>query len=544
MRKALAVFLVILAVGEVRAASLPRTILVLPFENKSARSDLNWISESFAETLMTRLSGSGRFVLGRGERDSAYNQLGIPAGIPLTLASAYRVAETLGVDWVVTGDFSVESSTLRSHAQVLEVQRLKRSAPLEVNGPLDELIDLQTRLAWRLLASQDPDFTVGSEEDFQRLFPVVRLDAYENYIRGVLATEPDHREFFWREGDRLNPSDHRAALELGRLFYEQKDYENSARWLRKLEARDTNYLEALFLLGVNEFFLGHDAAAEKAFLDLSRQIPLNEVWNNLGFMQARGGRLQEAIASFGRAYEGDPTDPVFCFNLGVCLWQAKKFTDAVRFLQEAVQLAPDDPEFHRLLGEALGATGDSAGKQRELQWTATQEDNSANGLNAAILPNLRLKKNYDGRAYRQLALAVHQAREARLQGEPAPRHAEAHMVRGRKLLATGRARDAQHEFAEAVSLLSLDHETHLALAQAYEVQGLHRKAAAELEASLRLKPTAQAHLILARVCVLLNRPEAASDHGRAALNLDPTNAEAQTLIHQIPSTSSSTGAKP
>jgi Flp pilus assembly protein TadD len=333
-------------------------------------------------------------------------------------------------------------------------------------------------------------------------------------------------------------------LELGRFYYEQKDYESSARWLRKLETRDANYLEALFLLGVDEFFLGHELAAEKAFLELSRQDPLNEVWNNLGFMQARRGRLQEAIASLRRAYKGDPTDPVFSFNLGACLWYAKNYAEAVRYLREASRLATDDPEIHRLLGEALGATGDAAGKRQELEWAAAQDDNSANGLNAVILPNLRLKKNYDGRAYRLLSLAVRNALEARLQGEPAECHAEAHMVRGRELFASDRAREAEREFAEAVLLKPQDSNAHMALAEAYEAQGRHREAASELETALRLRPSVPAHLLLARVYVSLKQAEAARDHVRAALSLEPTNDEARRLAAQIPSASPGTGAKP
>jgi tetratricopeptide (TPR) repeat protein len=544
MKKTLAALLVLLAATEMRAASLPRTMLVLPFENKSTRSDLNWVSESFAETLMARLAGGDRFVLGRSERDSAYEQLAIPAGTPLTLASIYKLAETVGADWVVTGEFSVRGTTLKSRAQVLDVIRLKRKGPFEVNGALEDLVELQTRLAWRILAAQDSNFTVESEEDFQRLFPVVRLDAHENYIRGILATEPENRVRFLREADRLNPSDHRAALELGRFYFGQKDYENSAKWLRKLDARDANYLEALFLLGVDEFFLGREAAAEKALQELSRQNPLNEVWNNLGYMQARRGRLQEAIASLRRAYEGDATDPDFSFNLGACLWYAKNYTEAVQYLREAVQLAPEDPEARRLFGEALGAVGDSAGKRRELEWIAAQDENSANGLTSRILPNLRLKKNYDGRGYRLLALAVRNAMEARLQGEPAERHAEAHVVRGRELLARGRPREAEREFAEAVALLPQDPETHMALAEACEAQGLYRQAASELEAALRLKPSARAHLLLAQVYVRLNQTEAARDHVRASLSLEPANDEARRLAAQLSSASPATGAKP
>ncbi len=399
MKKTFVACLLLLMASELRAASLPRTILVLPFENKSARADVSWISESFAETLTTRLSGSGRHVLGRNERDTAFDQLGIPAGTPVTLASTYKIAETLRADWVVTGEFTLQGDALKTRVRVLDVAKLRLTLPMEENGGLADLIDLQTRLAWRILATQDPEFMVGPEEEFQRLFPRVRLDAFENYVRGIIATDAESRVRFLSEADRLDPSDHRPALELGRFYYDEKDCENSARWLRRIEARDANYSEALFMSGVNEFFLGNEAAAEEAFRALSQQMPINEVWNNLGFVQARRGRLQEATASLERAYQGDPTDPDYSFNLGACFWYGRSYQKAVQYLQEAVQLAPDDPETHRLLAAALvGAVGDSAGRQRESRWLAAQEGVLANELNAKVLPDLRLKINYTGRA--------------------------------------------------------------------------------------------------------------------------------------------------
>ncbi|MBZ5542455.1 MAG: tetratricopeptide repeat protein [Acidobacteriia bacterium] len=534
MKRILSTLLLMLAACELPAAPPPRTLLVFPFENRSSRPDLNWISESFSETLSTRLGGPDRFVLSRRERNAAFEQLGIPAGTPITLASVYKVAETLGVDWAVVGNFAVEGNRLTARAQLLDVHRLKLANALETTGELADLAELQTRLAWRLLATQDPEFTVGREEDFARQFPVIRLDAYENFIRGILATDKESRVRFLGEANRLDPSDHRAALELGRFYFAEKDYENSARWLRKLEEKDANYLESQFLLGVDEFFLGHDAAAERAFEGLSRQIPLNEVWNNLGFMQARRGQFEAATASFERAYQGDPTDPIFCFNLGVSLLYRQKYPEAVRHLREALQLSADDPEIHALLADALGAAGDATGKKREAEWLASHEGNGLQESGQDLLSHLRLKKHYDGHAYGLLSLAVHNALEERLQGETPARHAEVHVARGKEFLAAGHAREAERELAEAVSLLPQDSEAHLILAEAYDAQGRHHEAAAELETSLKLSNTVAAHLILARVYLSLDQPQAARNHSQAVLSLDPNNHEAQALMKEIP----------
>jgi tetratricopeptide (TPR) repeat protein len=533
MRRAFGLWLLLLLPWELQGSPGVRAILVFPFENQSPRSDLTWISEGFAEILSTCLAGPEAYVLGREERNAAYLQLGLAPGTPLTLASAYKVAETLGSDWAVVGSFDVTGDRLTTRAQLLEVRQLKLAPRIEVTGELAELVDLETRLAWRLLAAHDPGFTVGKEEDFRRRFPEVRLDAFENYIRGLLAADEQSRVRFLLEADRLNPADHRAAFELGRAYFDQKDYANSAKWFRKRGEADPNYLESLFLLGVDEFFLGHREAAEKAFETLARQIPLSEVSNNLGVLKTRRKRYAEALADFERAYQGDPTDPDFCFNRGVCLWYLQRYEAAAQSLEEALRGNEEDSEAHTLLAVVKAKLGDAGGERHELQWLAEHEAGPAADGPGDVPPQARLKKNYDGRAFRLLSLTLHNALEERLSSLPAAQHGEVHLGRGQKLLAEGRLPEAERELTEAVSLLPSSSEAHLALAQVMEAEGKHREAAAELETSLKLKDSVVARLCLARVYLSLDQPEAARDQSRAALSLDPGNPEAQQMVDQI-----------
>ena len=367
MKRILVLFL-LLGAGSLRAAGAARTVLVFPFENQSARSDLQWISESFSDVVSSRLSGPDRTIISWRERNSALEQMGIPPGTPLTLASKFKLSESLGADWAVVGRFDVDGDRLIAHAQLLDVGRLRLFPPLETSGTLADLVDLQTRLAWRLLATYDSDFTAGTEEDFRRRFPEIRLDAFENYIRGILSTDAETKVRFLREADRLNPSDRRAALELGRYYCEEKDYVNSARWARKLDARDPGYNQALFLLGVDEFFMERYATAEKAFAELSERLPLDEVHNNLGVLRARRGRFSDALSDFQAAYQDEPSDADYGYNLAACLFSMNRPEEAFRYLDEAVRLSPDDAEAHSLLATVAGKLSRRDVEQREVDW--------------------------------------------------------------------------------------------------------------------------------------------------------------------------------
>jgi tetratricopeptide (TPR) repeat protein len=530
MRKTLGVLLLLLAPLELQGAAEVRTILVFPFENQSSRPDLNWISESFPVMFSSRLARAENYVLGREERNAACLQLGLSPETPLTLASEFKVAQTLGADWMIVGSFDVQGDLLTARAQLLEMRRLKLTPALEVAGELAELADLQTRLAWRLLAMHDPDFVVGKEEEFFRLF---RLDAFENYVRGLLAADDESCIRFLQEADRLSPADHRAAFALGRLYFDRKEYADSAKWLQKLQETDERYLESLFLLGVDEFFLGHQAEAEKACEALARQLPLNEVWNNLGVLRERRGQYSEALAVFDWANQSDPRDPDFCFNRGVCLWYLKRYKEAAQALEEAIGADDEDSEAHTLLALVLKKLGDAPGEQRETQWLAEHEEGGAADLPQDILPHTRLKKNYDGRAFHLLALTLRNALEERLASVPPAQHSEIHLARGKKFFAEGRLPEAERELAEAVSLVPGNSEAHVSLAQVLEAEGKHREAAAELETSLQLKNSAATHLVLARVYLALEQPQLAREQGQAALALDPGNQEAERLLEQI-----------
>jgi tetratricopeptide (TPR) repeat protein len=523
----------LLGVVRLEGAVEVRTVLVFPFENQSSRSDLNWISESFAEVISARLGQPENYILDRDERSAACAQLGIPSDAPLTLASEFKVAQSLGVDWAIVGNFNLAENRLSARAQLLNVHLLKLSEPLEVSGELMDLLELQTQIAWRLLAQYDSSFTAGSEDDFQRRFHDLRLDAMENYIRGILATDDEARLHFFQESDRLDPSDHQAAFALGRFYFEQKDYANSSKWLRKLVEADPGYNESLFLRGVDDFFLGHEPASEKEFETLWKDLPLNEVANNLGVLEARRGRYAEALAHFEQAYKSDPADADFCFNRGVALWYEKRYPDAVESLHQALHADEEDFEAHTLLSVVLGKMGDEEGERRELDWLAEHEVGIAAEHPIEVLPQPRIKKNYNGRAFRLLELTLHNALEHRLAQASPEQHSGTHLAMGKKFLEEKRYAEAEREISEAVSWTPEDPQEHVLLAQALEAEGKHREAAAELQASLKLKNTVEAHLSLAHVYLAMNQPALARLQGQAALELDPRNREAEQLVEQI-----------
>ena len=357
-QKCIGIFILLLLTSVGVQAAQPRVILVFPLENMSGNASLGWMSEGLAELIGTRLASPGRCVLERDERNDAYDQLGLPLDTPLTLASEYKVARLLGATIAVVGRFTLAADLLTTQVQWFNIPNPSLSRPIVVAGKLTELDALETRLTWELLRSQAGEPMPATEEEFRNRFPTVRLGSFESYIRGILSTDLKSRVQFLREADRLNPRDHRAAFALGKYYFDQEAYADSARWLRILNSGDRDYAESLFLLGIDEYFLGNNASARVALKKLSEMVPLGEVFNNLGVVELHAGRYDVALENFQRAFQEDQTDADFAFNMSMAFWHLKKYDQVSNYLHKVLAQDDGDPEAHVLLAEVSGELGD------------------------------------------------------------------------------------------------------------------------------------------------------------------------------------------
>jgi tetratricopeptide (TPR) repeat protein len=541
-QKFIGLFILLLLACVGLKADPPRVILVFQLENMSGNASLGWMSEGIAELIATRLASPARYVLQRGERDDAYEQLGLPLETPLTLASEYKVARTLGATVAVVGSFTLAGGQLTTRVQWLNIPKLRLSHPIVVTGKLTELDVLETRVTWELLRSQDREGVAGNEEDFRNRFPAVRLDAFESYIRGILSTDSKTRVHFLQESARLNPRDHRAAFALGQSYFEQESYADSSRWLQILNAGDRDYAESLFLLGIDQYLLGHYIPAEIDLKKLAGMVPLGEVFNNLGAVELRLGHYDEALTYFKQALQKEQSDSDYDFNMSMALWHVKKYDQVAEYLHKVLTQDPDDLDAHVLLAEVSGELGDAKTRQSQLAWVSEHQKDPADppgdqsSAPSEPDPSPRIKREYDGKAFHLLPLAITRASRSRLAQQPAQAvqsDGHAHLKRGLELLAAGRLPEAERELDQAAFLLPQSSEAHQALGQAYEREGKHTLAATEFETSLKLKDSSQGHLWLARAYVSLDHLEPALKQTEAAERLEPASTEAEDLAERI-----------
>jgi tetratricopeptide (TPR) repeat protein len=516
-----------MAVAQVRTAppSTAQTVVILPFENASKVPGLEWIGESFPEVLGDRLDNSF-YVISRDDRTVAFDRAGVPANARLSRATLYRIAQDMDAQFVVLGSYDYDGQTFTATAQLLDMKQLQLSPEMKESGALVKLIEVQNAVAWDLLRLLRPE-AAGTRESFLAATPAIRLDAFENYIRGVVATSPPLKIKHFREALRLNPNYTLALLQLGRTYFDNRDYEQAATALAKVPKDHETGREATFYLGLSAYYAGDFEHAERAFSYLASQMPLTEVYNNLGVVEGRRGKRAE-LEYLQKAVQADASDPDYHFNLAVALCRAGDPAAASRQLREALNLRPGDAEARSLL-ESIATTGAAR----------VQGDTGA----AMRLPLQRIKRNYDETSFQQLALEIENAAERRMASADAPTHAAYHVERGREFAKQGFWAQAGKEYREAIQLDPANAAGHAGLARVLEEANDPGAARSEAEAALRLQDSADALLVLARLDVKARQPEAARQNLARALALDPNNAEALALQRTLEPLSSAPEVK-
>jgi tetratricopeptide (TPR) repeat protein len=398
--------------------------------------------------------------------------------------------------------------------------------PVESNGPLTTLIDLQTMLAWEVL-QQMPGHPATTRDQFLKAVPPVRLDAFENYIRGTMATSYQQRVHYFHEALKLNPSYTPAMLQLGRTYFDNHEYESASVWFARIPKTDPAAGEASFLLGMAEFYRGNFDKALSAFNYLLTRVPLTELYNNMGVVEARRGRRAAAVEYFSKAVNADPNDSDYRFNLAVALFKNGDSAAAGRQLKEELQQRPTDAEAKALLDMI------NRGVPPPPPLPVNAAGNALLPTAQPHLPMERIKRNYDETSYRQIQMQIQNFTEARLATKDKNTHAAYHVEQGKELLAKNLPDQAEAQFRAAIGADSSNVVAHAQLALLLEKKGDASGARAEAQTSVRLKPNVDGLLVLARLDLKQNQMQAAAGEVDRALALEPANATALALKHDI-----------
>jgi tetratricopeptide (TPR) repeat protein/TolB-like protein len=501
-----------------------RVVLVLPFDNRSGQTNLAWVGDSFPDTLDQRLTSAGFLTISRDDRQYALDHLGLPVDFRPSRATTIRIAQLLDADFVIVGSYTVANGRIAVQAQVLEVDKLRLSAPLTDSSELTRLFDVENSIAWKVARQIDPHFNVA-EQTFLASSGGVQLSAFEDYIRGTGATTPQEQIKRLQMAVLSTPNYSAALLALGKAQYTEREYDQAAVTLAKIPPSDRRALEAGFYLGLARFNNAKYAEAESAFAFVARRLPLPEVVNNQGVASSRQGH--DAAPLFQRASAADPNDPDYHYNVAVSLLRRGDFAGAQREVDLTLKLRPTDTEAASLKSSiTAGKTITTAAKPAK---PATPSPASNQAETQSFDPLERIRKTYSEASFRQAAFQLDQMRAMRMATLPPAEQAEQYTQLGQGYLAQGLIPEAEQEFQAAIAANSSNAAAHTGLAQVRERSGGTEDARREAAASLQLHPNVTAYLVLARIELQANHlPESATEVSKA-LQLEPGNTAAQGM---------------
>ena len=131
----------------------PAGLVVLPFVNISGAPADEWIGAGIAETIAAEMQGRlpGQSVR-RGQAPDAPGALAASRGPGDSDARLVEVGRTAGAQWAVSGGYQRLGDRMRITARLLDVRSGAVVAATVVDGAVDELFDLQDRVAADLVA--------------------------------------------------------------------------------------------------------------------------------------------------------------------------------------------------------------------------------------------------------------------------------------------------------------------------------------------------------------------------------------------------------
>jgi tetratricopeptide (TPR) repeat protein len=329
------------------------TVLINAFDNETGDRSLDWIREGIVSEIGGRLAEQPQlYVFGLDERIAAYERLGIPETVAVSRATAIKIGWDVGADMLVTGRISGTHENFRLDARILNLAEDSAGFDVAVSGKLEDVISLAASLASRLAKELVPGSTLPESDSAAR--PAVPRSAFEAYIRGILAADPQRRADLFQDAIRIHPKYWAAIYRLGQGYYLDSNYKDSTDLLAKVPPEAPDYPQARFMLGMNAYHQGDYGRAAEIF---SALVPGYDVLVNLGAALAGLGDPVGAAGAWRRALEKDPTGAEAAFDLGFLSYSSSDGQLAASRLAQFLQSHPRDAEVMFLLGRTYDQLG-------------------------------------------------------------------------------------------------------------------------------------------------------------------------------------------
>ena len=212
------------------------------------------------------------------------------------------------------------------------------------------------------------------------------------------AREPGRAIDYLVREHKIDPSDSKAAMALADCYTRTHHREEALATYEELKQSQASSASFWFNLGVLRAQNGNEAGAEEAY---RQALTINgtdlDTLNNLGVLLFNQKRYVDAQVLFDKLAGLNPSSVAARLSLAACAAKAGDLPKAIDAWKSALQLDPARVSARIELANALWQTSDFEGAHVEYARVLTSDPNNAEGWNGEGLYRLRTSKLADAK---------------------------------------------------------------------------------------------------------------------------------------------------
>ena len=345
-----------------------KSIAVLPFENLSDDKSNAYFADGVQEEILTRLSRIADLKV--ISRTSTQHYKSAPENLP-------EIARQLGVANIVEGSVQKNGDAVRVNVQLIKAANDSHLWADTYDRKMIDILSVESEVA-KAIADQLRAKLTGLEEQIIAAKPTDNVEAYDAYLRGLAyslktANTPANAlaaQKYLTEAVRLDP---KFALGWALLSYvEERGYlttslqptvalrEEARQAAETALALQPNLGEAVLAKGYYFYACLKDYNAAVRYYEQARPLLPNssQIPELLAYVTRRRGRWKQSETYFTEAERLDPRNVNLLSQHVVSYRALRRFPEALRKVDQILNITPDDMDIIALQASIAQAEGD------------------------------------------------------------------------------------------------------------------------------------------------------------------------------------------
>ena len=346
-----------------------KSIAVLPFENRSEDKANAYFAEGIQDEILTRLSNIADLKV--ISRTSTLQYQSKPANLR-------EIAKQLGVANILEGSVQKVADQVRVNVQLINALTDSHLWADTYDRKLTDIFGVESEIAKGIAESLQARLT-GREEQALAVKPTNNAEAYDNYMRGLAYTlKPGPgvpanmigAQKYLREAVRLDPKfalgwAHLSNVDsigyLSQTFQPTVALRDEARQAAETAlALQPNLGEALVAKGYYNYACLKDYDTAVRYFEQARQLLPNSsrIPEALAYVTRRQGQWDRSESYFNEAERLDPLNVRLLTEHAYSYITLRRFPEALRKLDQVLNITPDDVDTLAFKAAILQAEGD------------------------------------------------------------------------------------------------------------------------------------------------------------------------------------------